>query len=94
MYRLPYDFWIPEYKGQYVDWLSRHYPNDSEGKKINWSKFKKSALQAIYIKRRINEESEQKRKEEAKRKEEKKELQDSIEGKKAFFQKEEQLNFW
>ena len=43
------DFWIPQFKYQIVEWLEKHYPNGSTGKKIIWNKFEHKILRAIYI---------------------------------------------
>jgi hypothetical protein len=44
-----HDFWVPQYKWQYIEWLDRHYPNNRKGERINWNKFSLEKLRIIYI---------------------------------------------
>lgn len=49
------EFWIPENKYEIVTWLNKNYSHDKQGKRINWNKFPKHKLLAIYIQKRQNE---------------------------------------
>jgi hypothetical protein len=43
------DFYIPQFKYQYVAWLEKNYAKDKKGNKIDWNKFPLKRLKAIYI---------------------------------------------
>jgi hypothetical protein len=44
------EFWIPQYKWQYVDWLQNKFPKDK-----SFSRKRKTQLQAIYLNTRKEE---------------------------------------
>lgn len=54
------DFWIPEFKWQIVDWLVTNYPCGCNGDRINWDRYNKKQLLAIYIEKRKKYEQGQK----------------------------------
>lgn len=57
-----HDFWIPKYKYELVKWLGRHYETDRFGQKIDWNKFPKNRLMAIYVSKRSRYENPKKEK--------------------------------
>lgn len=54
------DFWIPDFKWQLVQWLTKHYPTAINGDIIPWSKYPKRQLLAIYMEKRRKDERQRK----------------------------------
>ena len=51
MRRLPYiDFWVPRYKWELVEWLSKRYPEDRK----RFERMEKRRLYAIYFRIRCS----------------------------------------
>ncbi len=44
-----HDFYVPDTKEKLVEWLSKFYPVNKSGIKINWHYYTLKRLQAIYI---------------------------------------------
>jgi hypothetical protein len=44
-YTVVKDYWLPDFKWQFVDWFKRTYPNVSVNR---WQKMSKARLMAIY----------------------------------------------
>ena len=43
------DFYVSRSKRECINYLKEYYPRDSQGKKIDWNKYKSKKIKAIYI---------------------------------------------
>ncbi len=50
------DFWLPQFKYEYVEWLEKHYPRNRYGKTIGWKNYTFERIKSIYISIRTKQE--------------------------------------